>query len=59
MGDPSRYTDEIVISWPELHRDARFLSQQLHDIGSWKGMAWSRRTTCEVKRKASLPAAMG
>ncbi len=38
MGDPSRYTDEIVVSWPELHRDARYLSQQLHGLGSWKGI---------------------
>ena len=38
MSDVSRYDDEIVISWAELHRDARYLSQQLHDMGSWKGI---------------------
>ena len=32
------YKDEIVISWPELHRDARYLSRVLHDLGEWKGI---------------------
>lgn len=32
------YKDEIVISWPELHRDARYLSHVLHDLGEWKGI---------------------
>ena len=27
------YEDDIVISWPELHRDARYLSMLLHEIG--------------------------
>ena len=29
------YKDEIVISWPELHRDARYLSHVLHQKGDW------------------------
>ena len=32
------YEDEIIISWVELHRDARFLSQELHKKGPWKGI---------------------
>ena len=32
------YKDEIVISWPELHRDARYLSGVLHELGEWKGI---------------------
>ena len=32
------YKDEIVISWPELHRDARYLSQELHALGTWRGI---------------------
>jgi xanthine phosphoribosyltransferase len=51
MGDPSRYSDEIVVSWPELHRDARFLSQQLHDLGSWKGII-------AITRGGLVPAAL-
>jgi len=51
MGDPSRYTDEIVVSWPELHRDARYLSQQLHDLGSWKGII-------AITRGGLVPAAL-
>ena len=51
MGDPSRYTDEIVVSWPELHRDARYLSQQLHGIGSWKGII-------AITRGGLVPAAL-
>ncbi len=35
---PSRYDDEIVISWAELHRDARYLSELLHAMGEWKGI---------------------
>ena len=38
MGEASRYDDEIVISWPELHRDARYLSAQLHERGGWSGI---------------------
>ena len=51
MGDPSRYTDEIVVSWPELHRDARFLSSQLHEIGTWRGII-------AVTRGGLVPAAL-
>lgn len=51
MGDPSHYTDEIVISWPELHRDARFLSQQLHQLGSWAGII-------AITRGGLVPAAL-
>lgn len=51
MGDSSRYTDEIVVSWPELHRDARYLSQLLHDLGSWKGII-------AVTRGGLVPAAL-
>lgn len=51
MSDLSRYTDEIVISWPELHRDARFLSQQLHELGSWTGII-------AITRGGLVPAAL-
>ena len=51
MGDPSRYSDEIVVSWPELHRDARYLSQQLHDHGTWKGII-------AITRGGLVPAAL-
>jgi xanthine phosphoribosyltransferase len=47
----SPYQDEIVISWPELHRDARFLSQELHRKGSWKGII-------AVTRGGLIPAAL-
>lgn len=30
--------DDLIISWVELHRDARYLSEMLHRIGSWKGI---------------------
>ena len=29
------YEDEIIISWVELHRDARYLSEVLHAKGPW------------------------
>ena len=32
------YEDEIIISWVELHRDARYLSEVLHKKGGWKGI---------------------
>jgi xanthine phosphoribosyltransferase len=51
MGDPSRYTDEIVISWPELHRDARYLSSLLHDLGPWQGII-------AITRGGLVPAAL-
>jgi xanthine phosphoribosyltransferase len=51
MGDLSRYDDEIVISWPELHRDARYLSAQLHDLGNWQGII-------AITRGGLVPAAL-
>ena len=33
------YDDDIVVSWAELHRDARFLSRELHARGPWKGIS--------------------
>jgi xanthine phosphoribosyltransferase len=51
MSTASRYDDEIVISWAELHRDARYLSQQLHEMGAWKGIV-------AVTRGGLVPAAL-
>jgi xanthine phosphoribosyltransferase len=51
MSDSSRYTDEIVISWPELHRDARYLSSLLHDMGAWQGII-------AITRGGLVPAAL-
>ncbi len=51
MSTASRYDDEIVISWPELHRDARFLSQELHHLGTWKGIV-------AITRGGLVPAAL-
>src|SRR3954454_6574799 len=45
------YEDEIIISWVELHRDARFLSEQLHRLGPWKGIV-------AVTRGGLVPAAL-
>jgi xanthine phosphoribosyltransferase len=45
------YKDEIVISWPELHRDARYLSHVLHGIGDWKGII-------AITRGGLVPAAL-
>jgi xanthine phosphoribosyltransferase len=47
----SRYDDEIVISWAELHRDARYLSKQLHALGSWRGII-------AITRGGLVPAAL-
>jgi xanthine phosphoribosyltransferase len=47
----SRYEDEIVISWAELHRDARYLSEVLHEMGSWKGII-------AISRGGLVPAAL-
>jgi len=55
--DPSRseiqnpYKDEIIVSWPELHRDARYLSRLLHEIGDWKGII-------AITRGGLVPAAL-
>jgi xanthine phosphoribosyltransferase len=47
----SRYDDEIVISWPELHRDARYLSEVLHGLGTWQGII-------AIARGGLIPAAL-
>jgi xanthine phosphoribosyltransferase len=51
MSQLSRYDDEIVISWAELHRDARYLSQVLHQLGTWKGII-------AITRGGLVPAAL-
>jgi len=48
---PSRYENEIVISWAELHRDARYLSEVLHAMRVWKGIV-------AVTRGGLVPAAL-
>jgi xanthine phosphoribosyltransferase len=45
------YEDEIIISWVELHRDARYLSEVLHQKGPWKGII-------AVTRGGLVPAAL-
>jgi xanthine phosphoribosyltransferase len=45
------YEDEIIISWVELHRDARYLSELLHKKGPWKGII-------AVTRGGLVPAAL-
>jgi xanthine phosphoribosyltransferase len=45
------YDDEIVISWPELHRDARYLSEVLHGLGTWRGII-------AISRGGLVPAAL-
>jgi xanthine phosphoribosyltransferase len=47
----SRYEDEIIVSWVELHRDARYLSELLHAKGSWKGII-------AITRGGLVPAAL-
>jgi xanthine phosphoribosyltransferase len=47
----SSYEDEIIISWVELHRDARFLSEVLHRKSPWKGII-------AVTRGGLVPAAL-
>ena len=47
----SRYDDEIVISWAELHRDARYLSKLLHELGTWQGII-------AITRGGLVPAAL-
>jgi xanthine phosphoribosyltransferase len=49
--DANPYKDEIVISWPELHRDARYLSRVLHELGDWKGII-------AITRGGLVPAAL-
>lgn len=43
--------DERIVSWAELHRDARYLSQRLHERGAWKGVI-------AVTRGGMVPAAL-
>jgi len=45
------YKDEIIISWPELHRDTRYLSRLLHELGDWKGII-------AITRGGLVPAAL-
>jgi len=47
----SNYDDEIIISWIELHRGARYLSEQLHAKGTWKGII-------AITRGGLVPAAL-
>ena len=47
----STYEDEIIISWVELHRDARYLSQLLNEKGDWKGII-------AITRGGLVPAAL-
>src|SRR5512147_2975487 len=45
------YEDEIIVSWVELHRDARYLAEILHQKGPWKGII-------AVTRGGLIPAAL-
>jgi xanthine phosphoribosyltransferase len=45
------YEDEIIVSWVELHRDARYLSEVLHQKGPWKGII-------AITRGGLVPAAL-
>jgi xanthine phosphoribosyltransferase len=45
------YEDEIIISWVEMHRDARTLSEILHQKGPWKGII-------AITRGGLVPAAL-
>lgn len=45
------YENDVVVSWPELHRDARFLAHELHALGEWKGII-------AVTRGGMIPAAL-
>jgi xanthine phosphoribosyltransferase len=45
------YEDEIIVSWVELHRDARYLSRVLLEKGPWKGII-------AVTRGGLVPAAL-
>ena len=51
MATDDPYRDEIVISWPELHRDARYLCSVLHELGDWKGII-------AITRGGLVPAAL-
>jgi xanthine phosphoribosyltransferase len=45
------YEDEIIVSWVELHRDARYLSRVLLEKGPWKGVV-------AITRGGLVPAAL-
>ena len=45
------FDDDIVVSWAELHRDARFLCHELHARGPWKGII-------AITRGGLIPAAL-
>ena len=47
----SPYEDQIIVSWAELHRDARYLSELLHEKGPWKGIV-------AITRGGLVPAAL-
>lgn len=47
----SPYRDDIVISWPELHRDTRLLCHQLIEKGPFKGII-------AITRGGLIPAAL-
>jgi xanthine phosphoribosyltransferase len=45
------FHDQVIISWPELHRDARYLSSRLDEAGDWKGII-------AITRGGLVPAAL-
>jgi xanthine phosphoribosyltransferase len=45
------YEDDIIISWVELHRDARYLAEILHAKGPWQGII-------AITRGGLVPAAL-
>ena len=47
----SPYRDDIIISWPELHRDTRVLCRALIEKGPFKGII-------AVARGGMIPAAL-
>ena len=47
----SPYRDDIVISWPELHRDTRVLCHALMEKGPFKGII-------AIARGGLIPAAL-
>lgn len=49
--DNNPYKDHVVIFWPELHRDARYLAGRLDALGDWKGII-------AITRGGLVPAAL-
>jgi xanthine phosphoribosyltransferase len=45
------YENEVIVSWPELHRDARYLARRLNEAGDWKGIL-------AITRGGLVPAAL-